>query len=400
MMIVFIAPNPHKQKNKEGYMQRVAAIDEVFSEHEKYYSDDLSKEDLVRYLVKADLVYVHSVYKSVEILPYYEDIGYKIITDLHGVVPEEELMMGNEDAADRMRLVEANVFKYGAYFVTVTEAMQKYYAKKYKIASSKVWIKLPIFNLRKGTIKKVNSEPRDGVVYAGGAQKWQNVRLMTQTVQATKENYNFYFLTQDTDSFKELKEINKNVEVKTVAPDDVYQYYYKCIFGFILRDNSIVNKVACPTKLIEYLATGVVPIVKYPTIGDFKKMGYKYITYQEFIDNKLSNEKYLEYATANYLVVKQLKKMQLEGIEKLKKLLTIIRNEQSHTNENEILNKLKLRLQIVLLQEELNIKNEELVLVKDKADYYETELHKVVNSKKWKALATLSKPLNKITKQH
>lgn len=34
-MILFIAPNPHKSEKREGYLQRVAAIDELFSGEKK-----------------------------------------------------------------------------------------------------------------------------------------------------------------------------------------------------------------------------------------------------------------------------------------------------------------------------------------------------------------------------
>ena len=95
-MILFIAPNPHKIKEHEGYLQRVEAIDEVFSAEEKHYYDDFnSKDELAQCMVGADVIYVHSLYRAEEIIDSYETFGHKIITDLHGIAPEEEEYLGN-----------------------------------------------------------------------------------------------------------------------------------------------------------------------------------------------------------------------------------------------------------------------------------------------------------------
>ena len=52
--------------------------------------------------------------------------------------------------------------------------------------------------------------------------------------------------------------------------------------GLILRDDTPVNRVACPTKLAEYLYFGLVPVVRSPRLGDFPELGYAYVTEEEF----------------------------------------------------------------------------------------------------------------------
>ena len=57
-----------------------------------------------------------------------------------------------------------------------------------------------------------------------------------------------------------------------------------------MRDDIVLNRVAAPTKLIEYLSYGLIPIVKTINIGDSVKMGYEYILYNEDL-NGLSAKK-------------------------------------------------------------------------------------------------------------
>lgn len=56
-------------------------------------------------------------------------------------------------------------------------------------------------------------------------------------------------------------------------------------YGFILRDKHILNRVAAPTKMVEYLFFGIIPIVKYEEIGDVLKLGYEYISYKSDLSN-------------------------------------------------------------------------------------------------------------------
>jgi len=63
--------------------------------------------------------------------------------------------------------------------------------------------------------------------------------------------------------------------------------------------------VACPTKLIEYMLNGIIPIVLNPYIGDFKELGYSYISLErlekgdppscfEIVNMRVNNLKVIE----------------------------------------------------------------------------------------------------------
>lgn len=302
-MIVFVAPNPFKAEKREGFLQRVAAIDGIFS-GEKLYYDDIDVSKLPQTLLKADMIYVHSIYMAQKILFLYPILSHKIVTDLHGVVPEEEEFSGNAAKASEMADVENVVFASGVYFVTVTDAMINHFDKKYKNTKEKrKWVRLPIFEVNAG-FEKVKKDSHS-VVYAGGAQPWQNTNLMIQAIQ-TNTSYKYTILTQDKNAFSQLKNLDHDISIATVDSGEVALYYSTASLGFVLRDDVIVNRVACPTKLIEYLSYGVVPIVKTPHIGDFNALGYQYVKYEDFIEGKMSQKEIVDAQRKNLSVIKKL----------------------------------------------------------------------------------------------
>lgn len=317
-MILFVAPNPFKTKEHEGYLQRVAAIDALFEGEEKCYSGDCRNSDeLAKYIIKADLIYVHSIYRAEEIIDCYPVFGTKIITDLHGVVPEEEELIGETRRSKELDYIESIVMANGKAFVVVTDAMKDHFKKKYGyIANKPYWITLPIFDEK----EVGRSEKRDIVVYAGGAQKWQNTDLIVDIVNSTDNGYAYTLLTHSLDAFDSIsKEKTDMVTLKSVTSDEVGSYYQDAKFGFILRDDTTVNNVACPTKLIEYLTYGIVPIIKSPKIGDFEKHGYAYATVEQYKRGDLDDVTIQSYRIQNYKVIDELKSMTKKGKQSLRK---------------------------------------------------------------------------------
>ncbi|DAB11228.1 TPA: hypothetical protein CPT98_01885 [Candidatus Gastranaerophilales bacterium HUM_19] len=89
-----------------------------------------------------------------------------------------------------------------------------------------------------------------------------------------------------------------------------------------MRDDIIVNRVACPTKIIDYLEYGIIPIISCPEIGDFNKMGYSYIHYEKLIEGKIFDNNELEKMRKNNTkIIERLRNIQQDGKEKLLKLL-------------------------------------------------------------------------------
>ena len=113
-------------------------------------------------------------------------------------------------------------------------------------------------------------------VYAGGTAKWQGLDAIVEAyskIEKSIKNAKFLFLTNDFKVAQELAEKYeiKNYEIDYVKKEDLPSKLSLCKFGFVLRDDTLINNVSTPTKLSTYLSCGVIPIFS-SSILDFKKM--------------------------------------------------------------------------------------------------------------------------------
>ena len=69
----------------------------------------------------------------------------------------------------------------------------------------------------------------------------------------------FTFAEEEARRMVEKKNI-KNCTISSVAPEMMTEALVDVKFGFVLRKNDPVNRVATPTKLSSYLSAGVIPI--------------------------------------------------------------------------------------------------------------------------------------------
>lgn len=347
-MLLFIAPYPNQLNEKDGMIQRIASIDEAISDRERTYLDisfrrHLNKTTECTYkltihhvnffihfllilhlIIKARVIYVHSIYNALKIMPFYPI--KKIITDMHGTVPEELI---HEDCFYLGRLfniVEWITIRYSEKIISVTQSMMEHFSCKYNRDVSSDLI-IPIIN--QNIIKKVNrsggniQKNRPIIIYAGGMQKWQNVDKMLNSVK-TQPGFDYLFLTGQPDEMREAAKVVgvENLKIQTVAPNEIDQYYAQAYLGFLLRDDILLNKVACPTKAVEYMASGIVPIVLSENIGDFKKLGYRYIKIDDFINSKLPiSDEILKMSTINTNVIRDLIQQMNKGLSTLKKII-------------------------------------------------------------------------------
>lgn len=335
-MIVFISPYPTIENEKEGMMQRVKAIDKIFFAYERNYVQFtinyteepiidkiselvltsqvnlLSKDHrgfLMDIIEQASMVYVHSIYNAIHVLQFYKYCN--IITDMHGVVPEELRLNGQIEKAMYFEKVERFVVENSYKIVNVTNSMSRHFETKYGNVLKNKMLYLPIFDQYDIEEPKTINNVKRHVIYSGGNQKWQNIDMMFNCIKKVKENFSFIVLSKDIKSFKNKAKrfgLSGFIVLNSVPWDEVKNYYQIADFGFILRDDIVVNHVACPTKLSEYLSYGVIPIVKCERIGDFKEMGYKYIKYEDFCDNKpITKEQILYMREENYKISQMMK---------------------------------------------------------------------------------------------
>lgn len=331
--LVIVGRYPFPGRRLEGMVQRIANIDEQVSSRSRLYLDLYGMRkfrgvfssignvriytasflhfwSIFKILKSAKEVYIHSIYfYALVLLPlFFVNRRIRLILDIHGTVPEEMENAGNPLLAWCMGFVEKIAFSRVAIAVCVTRKMERFYLQKYPESQAQ-YIYLPIFTTevcrpanpsRVRALRKALNIPIDAKVYlySGGLQSWQNIDKTLDIAINLLESRNNWciFLTGETEelSKKVIDRVGSIPECMVITyakSKELNSYYEIADFGFILREDHILNRVANPTKLVEYLYFGMHPIVLSADIGDFIELGYEYVYMNELFKSVTPNEK-------------------------------------------------------------------------------------------------------------
>lgn len=215
---------------------------------------------------KHDVIVVGNAYPAVKLWLR----GFKnICTWYQGVVPEERRMQGCSLFKVWLHtLVEKKSLSVTKFFFLVSESLKKHYQNKYgvKIDTSCCAL-IPCFNEQRafsncflqGTKKPFS------FVYSGGLGVWQcfdKTLDVFKEIKSTIPTATLDIYTYQVDKAKSTVELNgiKDVEVRYVPKEEMNNALSDKMFGFVLRDDNIVNRVATPTKFSNYIANGIIPI--------------------------------------------------------------------------------------------------------------------------------------------
>lgn len=312
--ICVIASFPSEANAKDGMIQRVAHIDSLMSDVPRIYLElsftrfrngETRREgaatihclNVIRHffrilsiLRKARLVYVHSAHNALRLMFFRTPAT--VIFDAHGIVPEEMTAEGRGAVARVMAIAERFALRRCDVLVCVTRSMLAHFKDKHGEKRAREDIVLPILpHLGDDTTAVAALMAKrlpDSVIYAGGMQSWQNVDKMI-TAAARQPLLSYSFLTGDVERFSARLTGSKipRFQCRSVAPAKVKDFYLTHQYGFVLREADLVNAVACPTKLVEYLYWGVIPIIITPRIGDFDSNSLQGVTLQQFESGEL-----------------------------------------------------------------------------------------------------------------
>ena len=338
MKLVVIADHPTIRSTVEGYLARVKEIDKCMVDVERVYlsvaykrnfrkiktdlSDKVSVLELnvfVHFLYifvicfVSERIFVHSVH-NLKKAPAALLFAGKMIVDLHGLVSVEV-----SRSKWLYKFLECFVWRHALCVITVTQTMSDVfdslfgYRKKMKII-------LPIHCHSPGV--KGEIEKSFDLVYSGGIQEWQ---CIDQVVDLVKKfpSARVLILSPEIDYFTKIfKNDLHRVSIKYCTGMDYYDSLRRARYGFMLREDIPLNNVACPTKLIEYLNWGVVPILLSDKIGDFGSLGMKFVLLSEFDYHNVPSD--LEQTLVrdnNYVVVQGLEKLSKNGLLMLRTVL-------------------------------------------------------------------------------
>lgn len=190
----------------------------------------------------------------------------KIICWIQGVGPEEYLLCsGNKLMYCALSLLEMFRLKKCDFLLFCSDKMKNHYEHKYRLHFQNYYV-MPCFNEEIHYDEIVKKDYSENVfVYAGSMAKWQCFEETLEVYKKIEESIPFSKLqvyVKDIEMAKKIikkKEIN-NYTVDYVSPEELKKRLKKAKYGFCIRDNIVVNQVATPTKLSNYISNGVIPI--------------------------------------------------------------------------------------------------------------------------------------------
>lgn len=231
-----------------------------------------------------------------------------IINWFQGVVAEEAYLTTNSIFRKKLwHFFEGFTLRYSELNIYVSDQMKLYFEKSYNVKSKKYFI-MPCFN------KELNFDLIDNnkyltptFVYAGSLAKWQCIEQTLELYALLEKelpNASITLLTKEKDYALDLiKKYNiQNYNISYVSLKDLDLELAKYKYGFLLREDHIVNNVATPTKMNSYLSVGVIPIYSssLKAFNQFSEITSSFIELNSNDLNETTN-KIIEYEINNYL---------------------------------------------------------------------------------------------------
>jgi hypothetical protein len=353
--MVFLAPHPSLRNPADGFAQRVAYVDRIFCNlHRCYLSVAWRKPQgesvqirddnsiiiiiypgnlhlllaVIGLVMNYGILYIHSVFsvsRLFDTLLLFMP-GVHCIIDAHGIVPEE-MRYESKPNVWRFALVERLVFQRAKTVVVVSSAMAQYLFQKYPRLKATCIILPNFYEAPFNTEKPCSNIPN--IVYAGGTQMWQLLPLMLHGIAEQLDKGCFHILTPGPlnipINLEPSLRCHPNVHFASVSPLEVKSLYPKMHFGFLLRENHPINFVACPTKLLEYLAYGIIPILNSPEIGDFSAQKLRFVSFNDFLNGDLPDPEVREgMIRDNFSLYARLLTIKEKGEAELKNLINEI----------------------------------------------------------------------------
>ena len=184
-------------------------------------------------------------------------------------MPEEALLMGYKKYRYYAHsFIEKIVLRKAKFIFMVSDEMLKHYIRKYKLNIGYKTYIMPCFNENKiDKLSFSNSEKylKNRFLYAGSLQEWQCFNETIEVYKKVEEKINNAELVVFTKDKTKAKKIIDSYHIKNYLIDyapanKLGEKIRNAKFGFVLRKDIEVNRVATPTKISNYIAHGIIPI--------------------------------------------------------------------------------------------------------------------------------------------
>lgn len=239
---------------------------------------------------------------------YCHNRKQRIVSWAQGIFPEETDLTypkGLKQCARKLywRIQERRMILKSEFLFFISHAMVRHYRKTYNYKGDNYFV-MPCFNMEldKEAFSVATKYSSPTFLYAGGLNAWQCVTEALTVYKEVKKRLplaKFTLLTHQKNQAYELvaKLGVPEVEIRSVPLKDMVEEQRKYKYGFLLREDIDVNRVATPTKLNSYMASGIIPILSN-VVESFKENlgGIKYLIQVESLKNpKIVAEQIIEY---------------------------------------------------------------------------------------------------------
>lgn len=215
---------------------------------------------------------------------------------------ESRLRHGGSLRYGVVRLLEKVALEISEKVFLVSEAMLRFYQEEMGIdLRSKAYV-MPCSNevFHEESFYAAGKYETPSFVYAGGFQAYQCIGETFEAYSRIEKVDNRASLTiltpQAEEAISATKKYGlKKAEIEYAEGDELVARLRHVKYGFVIRDDSPVNRVSTPTKLSSYISNGIIPIYSKSILGfseSFMNQKYK-IAYNKstFLSDYIAFEK-------------------------------------------------------------------------------------------------------------
>lgn len=286
--------NGNNSKFLREYRQKFPSIQFVPIYRPIRFAKYVKATQIFIHLYSKNKIIIHcrgeSAHKEIRTLPFLKYLNKKTILDVRGIWPYERLLHKGVKEFSSITPEDHAIFKQdidllenqvkladGLSYVSknLVELIEKYTGK---LCTPNIIV--PCVASRENY--NINSSFKGDkyseyftIVYVGTDRSYQHlgdlVFPFVKLLMLSEARIKLKILSKDKDSilFK-LKNLGlnmKNINVKSVNRDQVFQELVDCDLAILLREGNVVNKVSSPVKLGEYLACGLPILFQKDSIG-------------------------------------------------------------------------------------------------------------------------------------
>ncbi len=239
-------------------------------------------------IYRPSLVITRGVFAFHICLPFKKS-GFikKLIFDARGAYKaefEEYKVIPNNKIINQIKILEEEAIKQADFKIAVSNELVKYWKETYNyISNNHVIIPCTLPNefttkppdeeyiLKKRHQLGFNSEDII-IVFSGSTSGWQSLRTSDQLFIQMLQQYDKLKILllgeHHLNDYHAYHKFPSKIKQTRCSPEEVFNYLCIGDYGWLVREQSITNKVSSPVKFAEYLFAGLEIIIS-ENIGDY-----------------------------------------------------------------------------------------------------------------------------------